>query len=226
MAQRTWRCDNPRHKGILAPGRMRADDIRRFCWPCSLETGHLVERHSPALERQRAQAKARAVARSQKKREQDRQRWIVTLKDALGRKRELDVQVELRRALTDMGYFKGWARGHKPTMDDVNVTIRRGDKPHHSGRAVGGGFDVWFTFGRRASYEAGLEIIYHEAAHLAARVAKHDSEFHRILADALQKRWPWIVHGSLAPRQPGGCWEMGNRVIRQMEQRTRDGADL
>ena len=230
MAERIWTCPNPNHKGIRAPGRLRKDDVRRFCWPCSLEVGTLVERHAPALERKRKDATAKRLekerAQRQQARENGRRRWLVTLKDATGREREMDVRAELRRALTDMGYFDGWAYGHKPTIDDLNITIRRGAKPHHSGRAVVAGFDVWFTFGR-ASYEDGLQLIYHEAAHLASPSGeRHGAKFHRILADGLQKRWPWIVYGSVSPRQPGGCWEMGQRVTRQIEQHTRSGGEL
>jgi hypothetical protein len=232
---RTWICDNPNHSGVLAPERMRADDVRRFCWPCSLETGRLVKRHAPALERERERGRVAKAARARQKREKAREHWIVKLNDARGRERELDVRAELRRALTDMGFFDGWSARSKPTIDDLNITIRRGDKHYHTGRAVLGGFDVWFTFGSNASYEGGLELIYHEAAHLASpyqtrtkgvRLQTHTEGFHRILADGLQKRWPWIVYGSLAPRQPGGCWAMGRRIISQMEQRTRDGLEL
>jgi hypothetical protein len=213
---------------VNAPQRPRKDDVRRFCKECSWKTGRLVERTSPALERQREQGRARSAARTQRKREQQRQRQLVTLSDAAGRERELDVRAELRRALTSMGYFDGWLAGSTPTMDDLNITIRRGQKHHHSGRAILAGFDVWFTFGSNASYEGGLELIYHEAAHLASPITEkgHGARFHRILADAIQERWPFVTYGSLAPNQPGGCWAMGQRVIRQLEAHTRAGGEL
>jgi hypothetical protein len=226
MAQRRWEC--PRcESGLLAPGRMRRDDTRRFCLSCSAKTGRLVERVCPALERQREQAKTERTARATAQRAKQRDRWLVSLVDAGGVERQLDVRAELRRALTDMGYFNGWARGHKPTMDDLSVTIRRGGKRYHTGRAVIAGFRVWFTFGSGASYESGMKVVYHEAAHLASPIdSGHDAQFHRILAEALQKRWPWIVYGSVNPRQQGGCWAMGQRVVDQMEARVRDGGSL
>jgi hypothetical protein len=231
MAERIWVCPNPNHKGVRAPGRMRLDDVRRYCWPCSLEVGYLVQRHAPALERRRKDAKAKRLEREQAQRQRKRETKAnnqrVALTDATGRTRELDVRGELRRALTDMGYFDGWATGHKPTIDDLNITIRRGQKSIHTGRAMVAGFDVWFTFGRGATWESGLELIYHEGAHLASpNGERHGARFHRILADALQKRWPWIVYGSLSPRQPGGCYEMGRRVVRQMEAHVAEGHEL
>lgn len=223
-------CDD----GVLAPSRMRKNDVRRFCLACSKTTGRLVERTSPALERQRAAAKAKRAERAEREREQKRQRWIVRLTDARGRERELDVRAELRRALTDMGFFDGWAYGQKPTVDDLNITIRRGSKGHHTGRASIAGFDVTFTFGTDG-YEAGMKLIYHEAAHMASpygqrraggKTDAHGMAFHRILADALQKRWPWIVYGSLAPNQRGGCYEMGRRIAAQMRDHVARGGEL
>jgi hypothetical protein len=207
------------------------DDVRRYCLACSAKTGRLVQRTAPSLERRREEAAARSAVKSRRKADAERARWLVALKDGNGVERDLDVRSELRTALTAMGYFNGWAYGHKPTISDINIRIRRGDKAHHSGRAVCAGFDVWFTFGSKASYEAGLKLIYHEAAHMAQpprskHEPSHDAAFHRTLADALQKRWPWIVYGSLAPRQPGGCWGMGQRIVKQLEQRTREANDV
>jgi len=225
-----WECPRCGNR-VNAPERPRKDDVRRWCLACSAMTGRLVERSSPTLERRREESAARSAAKAARKRGAERARYTVTLKDGNGVDRDLDVRAELRTALQAMGYFNGWAYGHKPTITDLNITVRRGDKHHHSGRAVCGGFDVWFTFGSNASFEAGLELIYHEAAHMAQPMRRrgepsHDVAFHRTLADALQKRWPWITYGSTRARQPGGCYEMGQRIIRQLEQRTREANDV
>jgi len=221
--------------GVNGPQRPRMDDVRRYCLRCSAKTGRLVQRTAPSLERRREEAAARSATKARRKADAERARWLVTLKDANGVERDLDVKTELRTALTAMGYFNGWAYGHKPTISDINIKIRRGDKGHHTGRAILGGFDVWFTFGK-ASYEEGLWLIYHEAAHMAdgpldrdkrgRRVGVHGTAFNRLLADALQKRWPWIVYGALSNRQRGGCYETGRRIIEQMEQRTREANDV
>jgi len=202
---------------------MKSDDVRRYCLPCSADTGRLVARFAPALDARREKAAALRATKAQRKRAAERDRWIVRLSDANGVERELDVRVELQRALRDVGYFDGWLASHKPGIDDINVTLRRGTKNYHSGRAVLGGFDVWFTFGSGGSYEGGLELIYHEAAHMAGMQGDvaHGERFHRTLAEALQKRWPFITYGSIKPNQPGGCYAMGRRVVRQMEDHVR-----
>lgn len=164
---RRWIC--PRcGGGVNAPERPRKNDVRRYCLKCSEETGFLMERCVPALERKRAVAYVRGSERAAQKREAERQKWVIKLPDANRVTRDLDVRGELRRALKDCGFFDGWARGQTPTMDEVEIVLRRGRKPYHSGRAWESSFRVAFTFGL-AGYEDGLELIYHEAAHLAGR---------------------------------------------------------
>lgn len=65
MASKTviWKCPSGEHQGVRAPSRPRKDDIRRFCLDCSTETGRLVERVAPAVERKRAR---KAEARKRK----------------------------------------------------------------------------------------------------------------------------------------------------------------
>lgn len=63
MTRRRWAC--PRcGLGISAPSRPRRDDVRRYCLPCSKETGKLVERVCPANERRREVKKKRAAERA------------------------------------------------------------------------------------------------------------------------------------------------------------------
>lgn len=61
--KKRWSCPVGQHPGCLAPARMRAKDIRRFCLPCSQERGVLVERTCPALEAEREARKAKRAAR-------------------------------------------------------------------------------------------------------------------------------------------------------------------
>jgi hypothetical protein len=48
---RRWACPEALHPGVLAPGKLRKIDIRRYCIPCSQTKGVLVERVAPAVER-------------------------------------------------------------------------------------------------------------------------------------------------------------------------------
>jgi hypothetical protein len=66
-----WVCPNC-GAGVLAPTRPRRDDVRRYCRACSAQTGRLVERVAPALERQRAVARSSASARTAAARERER----------------------------------------------------------------------------------------------------------------------------------------------------------
>lgn len=220
---RRWVCPTC-GSGANAPERPRKNDARRYCLDCSAKTGFLVERRAPALEARRATTALRSKDRAAVKREAGRQRWIVRLPDANDVARDLDVRSELRQALRDCGFFDGWARGQAPTIDEIEVIIRRGQKPHHSGRAWESSFRVALTFGK-AGHEDALELIYHEAAHVASQTGVgHGPEFHRRLADALQKRWPWLIYGSIRPN--GGTYYSGERIRRQLRDYVRNGGKL
>jgi hypothetical protein len=61
-----WTCPNGLHPGALGPQRPRKDSIVRFCWPCSIKAGHLVQRIAPSIEskkRRKAETKARKQER-------------------------------------------------------------------------------------------------------------------------------------------------------------------
>lgn len=145
---------------------------------------------------------------------------IVALTDAAGTERDLHVTTWLRHALRDMGW-------NEAAIDEVKLVVRRGFKHYHTGRAWPTRRRVVLTFGAYDTYEAGLQLIYHEAAHLVAPAgAHHDERFHRVLADGLQSRWPFIVYGSVRPRQRGGGWRQGRRVIEQLQQHVLAGGVL
>jgi len=57
--------------GRLAPGKCRADDVRRYCLPCSQATGRLVRRVVPAREGARARKVRAARERADAVRERE-----------------------------------------------------------------------------------------------------------------------------------------------------------
>ena len=63
-----WDCPNG-HPGVLASTRPPKDSIVRYCLICSAQTGRLVLRVAPALERKRAGAAVTAAAKAKAKRE-------------------------------------------------------------------------------------------------------------------------------------------------------------
>ena len=197
--------------GVNAPERPRRDDVRRYCLDCSRTSGRLVERSAPALDRRRERADALRSDRAAAKRARERAKWLVETEDAAGRCQTIDVRTELRRALTECGYFKGWAPGQCPKFDEVDVTIRRGSGEGSTGRATGC-MRVVFTFG--SGYEAAMELIYHEAAHLALPEGEHHGpRFRRTLADALQARWPFVRYGSV---RRGAVYDADRAVVEQL----------
>lgn len=66
--RRRWACPTGAHPGVLGSTRPRRDDLVRYCLPCSIAVGRLIERTAPALERQRAAAADRAATRTKARR--------------------------------------------------------------------------------------------------------------------------------------------------------------
>ena len=66
-----WKCPLC-EVGSNAPGRMAKDDSRRYCFPCSADTGKLVMLVCPSLEKKRATKKATTQTKQAKKRERQR----------------------------------------------------------------------------------------------------------------------------------------------------------
>lgn len=77
-----WTCPEAQHTGALAPSRMRKNDIRRFCIPCSQATGFLVERIAPALVAKREVSKKKSAVKAAKKVVDSRARFMVAGIDA------------------------------------------------------------------------------------------------------------------------------------------------
>ena len=69
-----WACPNG-CPAVLAPSRLRRDDVARYCLPCSAKRGRLVLRLAPALEAKRAAkvaaTKAKKVVRAERTAERE-----------------------------------------------------------------------------------------------------------------------------------------------------------
>jgi hypothetical protein len=63
-----WDCPNGRHPGVLGPTRPRMDSVVRYCLTCSQQTGRLVLRVAPTLERKRAAKQQREAAARERRR--------------------------------------------------------------------------------------------------------------------------------------------------------------
>lgn len=90
-----WKCERC-GDGLLAPSKPRRDDVRRYCLPCSSETGKLVERIAPALEQHRA----RRVEISRQKKKVERQREKARAEKKMNSPREI-----AKRKYSQVGEF-------------------------------------------------------------------------------------------------------------------------
>lgn len=167
MADRVWVCPDPNHSGVRAPGRMRKDDVRRFCWLCSLEVGVLVERHAPALERRRKEAKAKRLEKERAQRERvGRTRVMREVIDGVHVGTEIARLIKLP-ALRDE--LPARLRG-KP----VPWTLERSSGGRFSGRAWPRG-RVYLRLGQIPAAEVKA-IICHELAHYVLPEREHHSD--------------------------------------------------
>ena len=187
MNQVRWKCqlcDN----GLLAPTKPRMNDVRRYCLPCSSETGKLVERVSPTLEKKRVAKKATtkkknaakratvakrtAPIKTRQKREAQRQRifekeadriWALFFPNGTARKRP-PIKLVYSHGGGVSGLWDGW---------QVLVRIPRWSK---------GGATVW-------------ETLAHELCHAVVGSRHKDSEgshgrtFYTTLKPVIEKRW-------------------------------------
>ena len=167
MANRVWVCSNPNHQGVRAPGRMRHDDVRRYCWPCSQESGYLVERHAPALERKRAGAKAQRQEREQTRRQRAREQR--TAREVID---GLDVGKEIARLIK------------LPALrDELPARLRDKKVPWTLDRSRSGGYSgrawprsrIHLTLGDVPAAEVRA-IMCHELAHYALSWDEHHSD--------------------------------------------------
>lgn len=74
MSARRWRCPDASHSAVNAPERMRRDDTRRFCFPCSEVKGRLVQRVCEVASKRRAVKAAKRAAEQAEVRKTARER--------------------------------------------------------------------------------------------------------------------------------------------------------
>jgi len=170
-----WTCADPDHPGVLAPGRLRRIDLRRYCLDCSQKSGLLVERRCPALDQarhekdERRKAKARRATqtrqtrRAARAREGDRQRAAkaAAVREAVG-----DLGVELQRVwpLVRAVSPRDDLPEHPPAM---KIGTRQRES-FVSGFAWYEEHRIFVGVPRSADHAEGCGTLVHELAHLAA----------------------------------------------------------
>lgn len=183
-----WQCPNGQHPGVLGSRRPPSDSIVRYCLPCSTQTGRLVERIAPALERKRATAAERSAAKAKAK----RAREAATRERAAAKLTErytvegVDLREEFAR-LIKLRAFGG--KGGRLCIDPPQFDVR-------CRTMVPGRLGVAYLFENRiivATYPGqtladARETLVHELTHLAGRSTHdraHGREFYRLMDAAV-----------------------------------------
>lgn len=179
--RKRWDCPNG-CPGVLAPGRMRKDDVRRFCLPCSAESGRLVERVAPALERKRAEAKEKRREKVAADRARARERFL------------LSDGTDVVRLVWRARRLKAWGRESSHGAGRVKrarVDIVIGQPRGSHGRAWSGRVHLHLMKDEHPAL--AMALILHELAHIAAGGEHgHDRYFWTLWLDAMQEVYPGL----------------------------------
>lgn len=184
-ANRIWKCPNCAD-GVRAPARMRRDDARRLCLPCTGETGRFVERFCPSLDRERAEKAGRQEERRRQKAERERQ-------EALDRRSVdgLDLQRELRRLcrLPSLGGRSGPLASHPPELRVRHVSSRQ--RRVLSWSAGGYGSLVIAAWPGRSAEDAAAWLLSGVVSVFRCRTRTTRS-VRALLGDAAGEAWPGV----------------------------------
>lgn len=199
MTNRRWTCPKGEHPGVLAPGRLRKNDIRRFCWPCSVKAGVLVERVCAANAAQGERAKARAERKAKAKRRAAARTRAATAERQRAREviDGLDVARELERL---------WAHGLRLRGDVMPrripiVTVSRSDAHAGgvSGHATHDGRKIHITAGTATTRVRVASVLAHEVAHMMAPGESHSEVFWAVFQELVAAAYgvqPRALEGS------------------------------
>jgi hypothetical protein len=179
--------------GKLGPSRMRGDDVRAFCFPCSTSTGRMVKRISPARESAKTTKEARAKVASDKRaverlaaraRARDAATERAAAKQAIRTAPIVEVaklsgDVAFREAIARYCLLKAWEQPIKIR----ELVIRYGDRPWTTGRAWPRHGRIAITCGSNLADNHATAI--HEIAHLAA--GEDHGHDHRFLLLAVKE---------------------------------------
>ena len=187
MNQVRWKCqlcDN----GLLAPTKPRMNDVRRYCLPCSSETGKLVERVSPTLEKKRVAKKATTKKKNAAKRATVAKRTApikTRQKREAQRQRIFEKEADRIWAL----FFPNGTARKRPPIKLV----------YSHGGGVSGLWDGWQVLVRIPRWSKGgataWETLAHELCHAVVGSRHKDSEgshgrtFYTTLKPVIEKRW-------------------------------------
>lgn len=237
-----WECPSGEHPAVLGSTRPRKNAVVRFCIPCSMEAGVLVERRAPALERGRVAKQAARGAKQQREREQAREAaaraCVVSVLPIAGYPStdtiELDLRALLReawatRAMRDarQDWTGGRRRGVWAAHAVPELTVRRGsaravraqvrrperERDRTSGHAKVGENEIVLTIGPGCGEEWARAVVVHEAAHQAVEPGEsHSHRWQRVYIAAMRELY------GVAPARVGELsnWRLDEWIARAL----------
>lgn len=189
-------CDN----GLLAPQRCRMNDVRRYCLNCSEETGKLVERVAPALEKKREQAKEKRKEKTKATRQKK-----AVVRTAI---REQVTEEKKRQAIFEKEADKIWKLlepFHQNCLKRPTIRIVTARQDRGASGLYQWGVNVASV---RITKEHDVEnfvrdwtVLAHELCHAAtprtvrAEEGKHGRTFYKMLRHVAEKRWKVTTDG-------------------------------
>ena len=200
-----WKCEIC-DSGLLAPSRPRLNDVRRYCLPCSADTGKLVHRVAPSLEKKRAVKKVVATKRTTSKRATvaKNKAKVQHKKKAIGKvqtfgRQGFHIEKEAKKIWKLLEPYHNGKAFPKITMQQRGYTVRKDGGVSYS---VGSYAGLAYIHENRIWLSANPEwgTVAHELVHLAVGVRRgvqnskaHDKVFYDCLRDVTQRRFKIVI---------------------------------
>jgi hypothetical protein len=183
--RKRWDCPNEEHAGVLAPGRLRKIDVRRYCLDCSVEAGVLVERVCKANEKKAVASKTKSKRKAQSKRA--KQARVREQAQQRQRDREVIDGIDIAREVDRVWAHALKLQGANMRRRRVPVlTVSRRDDGRTSGRAWSSG-RIHLSIGEGAKRARIVGVIAHEVAHHMAWGEGHSDRFWVCLAELVEE---------------------------------------
>lgn len=188
-----WKCEIC-NSGLLAPSRPRMNDVRRYCLQCSADTGKLVHRVAPSLEKKRAVKKVAATKRTTSKRATVAKK-VAPIKEQQ-RINALRCKMIHKEAERLWRLMKPYHNGRP--LPEINI-VRAQNRGRQYGFAMRNSIQV--NVDRDQTIERSKrvwEVLAHELVHCAVppkatanskRDDVHSKEFYQCLREVWQQRW-------------------------------------
>lgn len=194
-----WKCPLC-NSGLLAPSRPRKNDVRRYCLSCSGDTGKLVERVAPSLDKQRAVVKEKKQVKEKAKRQKRANARLTN--------RQEETKTKQRQAIFDKEAERIWKLlepFHYNLRKCPNVTIITARQNRSaSGVHYFGYNEVRIRILKEHESENFIRdwvVLAHELCHAAinrsvhAEEGKHGRTFYKMLRHVAERRWKVTTDG-------------------------------